>query len=101
MDISKVKRILDEEDLKSIIRVVVCLKLIFDARVSNNESNINKTYKMYKTLFKDNQDLNSKNEFIDLFNVINFWVINSDWQTEDMNLHLKQNVSGVIELKND
>lgn len=90
-DISKVKRILDEKDLKSIIRIVLCLKLIFDPRVSNNESNINKTYKMYKTLFKDNQDLNSKNEFIDLFNAINFWVINSDWQSEDRVLKFTNN----------
>lgn len=90
-DISKVKRILDEKDFKSITRVVICLKLIFDARVSNNESNINKAYKMYKTLFKDNQDLNSKNKFIDLFNAINFWVINSDWQTEDRVLKYTNN----------
>jgi hypothetical protein len=46
---------------------------------------------MYKTLFKDNQDFNSKNEFIDLFNAINYWVINSDWQTEDRVLKYTNN----------
>ena len=89
-DISRVKRFFDENEIKQIIRIVISFKLLFDSRV-NNESNINNSYKKYKTLFKGEAVFNSKSEFIELFNAINFWTINSDWQTEDRVLKFTNN----------